>query len=156
MVDIKAARKFARENDLSEAQLDVLRQSAAKYLNFVSGALHDGRVSTYGVMQATLNVLSDKQLITYVFELEEPARLANFAKCEALIKEAHTKFKACANPFEITETPDGPIAAWKDVLVNLSVAKTGYSACNSKCYKITERGREIAAQWKAVLGAVEE
>ena len=65
---VKAARAFAREHDLSEAQLDVLRKAARKYDTYWNNGkedtkLHNGEIPTYGIMSATITILRERGLV---------------------------------------------------------------------------------------------
>lgn len=159
MPDIREAKAFMKEVGLSDAQLDVLRRASRKYKDYHlnKNELYNGEVNGYGVMSATLGILRERGLIAQGHRISDEAERQRMeGHVNELIREAWSTVNATIDPLSKIKTVDGDILAWREVHGILSVARGIKSKLAENCLLITEAGRNIAADWKKVIGAVEE
>lgn len=153
---------------LREAQFDVLRKAARKYVEYVfqrertDFTLYNGEVVGFGVHSTTLTSLTvGGYIVRDVFREEETARQALDLQAHDLIELA---FATCRvqMPFLYIETEVGGTAlpawrsAWRSVYSRLQAADLLVKHRDVRCTKITDKGREAAADWKQAIGAEEE
>lgn len=134
---------------LTSAQMDVLRRGAAKW-NYDKTALHDGRVNTYGVRADTMTALREGGFVGMEYDLTEEQRHTLREEACALIREAFAL--ADGDPFDYV----CGVLRYVVVRGRLLEAEANHEAIDVRVERITAKGREAAAEWKQIIGAVEE
>ncbi|MDE2102967.1 MAG: hypothetical protein KGL39_37330 [Patescibacteria group bacterium] len=152
---MKAIRAVKHKYNLSEAQFDVLRHAARKFQGYGAlkpSELHDGTVSTYNVRQETLAVLQSRGFIVFEHAFLGEERERRRAASDAIIAGAFERART-VEPFVLDSDGD---PNWKWVLVDLKRAAALLQTLENKVWRITDAGRQVAAEWKAAIGAEEE
>lgn len=160
----KLGRAVEKKYGLSGPQIGILRDAARKWVGYTATPvcgppqLHDGQVSSYNVRQDSLDALRAKGFITTAYLYSDAEREKRAEKATRLMGDA---FRT-ARTYEPKERlplgakEDGTYPAWKMVIKTLQEAEALLKGNEQKVTRITDAGREVAAEFKFAIGAEEE